>query len=132
MTNSLDPDLEHLDELGIRAVAQGLNLSSEAVRKWRVRGAIPDNRRDELRRLVPNQCQKVGNLPSSGCQPDETTKESLCVACRRASSVERARWSALSSRFRGSVALWRFPVWVVRRGLREGPQGHGDWGWSRQ
>ena len=46
MTKSRDPDLEHLDELGIRAVAPALNLSSEAVRKWRVRVAIPDNRRD--------------------------------------------------------------------------------------
>ena len=65
MTNSLDPDLERLEEFGIRAVAQALNLSSEAVRKWRVRGAIPDNRRDELRRLVAN--------PSSpDCQPDRT------------------------------------------------------------
>ena len=64
MTDSLDPDLERLDELGIRAVAQALNLSSEAVRKWRVRGAIPDNRRDELRRLVANQGEEVGFMHS--------------------------------------------------------------------
>ena len=71
MTKSLDPDLARLDELGILAVAQALNLSSEAVRKWRIRGAIPDNRRDELRRLVA----------INAVQSCRTTNQSVFLGC---------------------------------------------------
>ena len=31
MTKSIDPDIERLNDLGIRAEAQALNLSSQAV-----------------------------------------------------------------------------------------------------
>jgi len=49
-----DSDLRIIDELGVQAVADALEISREAVRKWRVKGAMPDHRRQELRNLAAN------------------------------------------------------------------------------
>jgi len=43
----IDPDLTIIDKFGVQAVADALEISREAVRKWRVKGAIPDHRRQE-------------------------------------------------------------------------------------
>lgn len=50
----VDHDLEIIDDLGVTAVANGLNISREAVRLWRVKGSIPDLRREELQQLAEN------------------------------------------------------------------------------
>ena len=47
-----DPDLAIIDDLGVKAVADALEISREAVRKWRVKETIPDHRRQELRDLA--------------------------------------------------------------------------------
>jgi hypothetical protein len=71
MASNTDPDLALLDELGIRIVANALDLSVEAVRRWRTRGTIPDQRRDELRSLVANQAEPVPNQEPPGSEPAE-------------------------------------------------------------
>ena len=52
VTVAPDPDLAIIDDLGVQAIADALEISREAVRKWRVREAIPDHRRQELRDLA--------------------------------------------------------------------------------
>ena len=49
---TIDPDLAIIDDMGVQAVADALEISREAVRKWRIKGAIPDHRRQELRDLA--------------------------------------------------------------------------------
>lgn len=59
----VDPDLEIIDDLGVTAVANGLNISREAVRLWRVKGSIPDLRREELRQLAEKYLGNDGQAP---------------------------------------------------------------------
>ena len=49
---TIDSDLAIIDDLGVQAVADALEISREAVRKWRIKGAVPDHRRQELSNLV--------------------------------------------------------------------------------
>ena len=49
---TIDPDLAIIDDLGVQVVADALEISREAVRKWRIKGTVPDQRRQELRDLV--------------------------------------------------------------------------------
>ena len=59
----VDPDLEIIDDLGVTAVANGLNISREAVRLWRVKGSVPDLRREELRQLAEKYLGNDGQAP---------------------------------------------------------------------
>ena len=68
MVGSPDSDLMMLDRLGVRPVADAMGLSCEAVRRWRSRGAVPDQRKNELRRLYTNMVQ---NVDQSGSKPDQ-------------------------------------------------------------
>ena len=60
---NVDSDLKIIDDLGVTAVANGLNISREAVRLWRVKGSIPDLRREELRQLAENYLGNDGQAP---------------------------------------------------------------------
>ena len=57
---TVDPDLTIIDDLGVTAVAKASDISREAVRQWRLKGTIPDQRRAELRHLVANDIGSDG------------------------------------------------------------------------
>ena len=54
--------VDAIDRIGVARIAQALGISRQAVRKWRRTGRIPDDRQDEVRRLlrhVPNAAAMV-------------------------------------------------------------------------
>ena len=54
-----------IDRIGVSAIARSLGISKQAVRKWRRRGSIPDDRRDDIRHLLetlPEQVSAVARV----------------------------------------------------------------------
>lgn len=48
---SSETELEIIDRFGVLTVADELGLSREGVRQWRVKGNVPEHRREEIRKL---------------------------------------------------------------------------------
>ena len=57
--------IDAIDRIGVSAIARTLGISKQAVRKWRRRGSIPDDRCDDIRRLLetlPEQVSAVARV----------------------------------------------------------------------
>lgn len=51
--------IDAIDRIGVSAIAKALGISKQAVRKWRRRGSIPDDRHDDIRRLLESLPEQV-------------------------------------------------------------------------
>lgn len=58
-------DAEIIDEIGVSTIVDELGMTSSGVRNWRSRG-IPDNRRDELLKLLARHRDGVAEDPTQG------------------------------------------------------------------
>jgi hypothetical protein len=57
--------VDAIDRIGVSAIARSLGISKQAVRKWRRRGSIPDDRQGDIRRLLetlPEQVSAVARV----------------------------------------------------------------------
>lgn len=55
--------VEAIDRIGVARISEVLGISPQAVRKWRRKGKIPEDRHDELRRLLATLPEQVSALP---------------------------------------------------------------------
>jgi hypothetical protein len=57
--------IDAIDRIGVSAIARALGISKQAVRKWRRRGSIPEDRQGDIRRLLetlPEQVSAVARV----------------------------------------------------------------------
>jgi transposase-like protein len=51
--------VDAIDRIGVSAIARSLGISKQAVRKWRRRGSIPDDRQGDIRQLLETLPERV-------------------------------------------------------------------------
>ena len=59
------PGVDAIDRIGVSAIARSLGISKQAVRKWRRRGSIPEDRQGDIRHLLetlPEQVSAVARV----------------------------------------------------------------------
>ena len=54
---------EVINEIGVPRIAEALGISAQAVRKWRTKQAIPDDRQDAVKRLLVDRRAEVAMAP---------------------------------------------------------------------
>lgn len=57
--------IDAIDRIGVSRIAESLDISPQAIRKWRKKGKIPEDRWEDLRPLLrdyPNQVSAVAEV----------------------------------------------------------------------
>ncbi len=76
MSSGVTTDIDIIDQLDVRAVAEALSIGPQAVSKWKQRGLIPEARHNQPRNVATAQGLAMGT-------PVESDASSLVAAVNR-------------------------------------------------